>query len=224
MNDCKLDHLVVAAADLDTGRTYIEDLLGVKTEAGGRHAAIGTHNRLLRLGDDQYLEVIAIDPDAKAPKQPRWFALDDPAMRAAVQACPRLVTWVARASDIDQAAARPPYDGMEIRDMARDDLRWRITFTPDGSLPYEGALPLLIQWQTEPAPPQRLPDSGCALKRLVVQSPNGHRVQQTLRDLNLTSVELDYSVQTGLAATLSTPGRGEVILSSVTPSEKAREM
>lgn len=139
-------------------------------------------------------------------------------MQAAIQACPRLVTWVARAPDIDKAAARPPYNEMDIRDMARGDLRWRLTFTRDGSLPFEGALPLLIQWQSEQMPPQRLPDSGCALKRFVVQSPHVQRIQQVLRDLSLASVELDHSVQTGFAATLSTPARGEVILSSVAPS------
>lgn len=218
MNHCKLDHLVVAAADLDTGRQYIEDLLGVRTEAGGRHDAIGTHNRLLRLGDDQYLEIIAIDPDAPPPAQPRFFALDDPAMQAAILSCPRLITWVARASNLDEAAAHPPYRDMEIRDMARGDLHWRMTFTPDGSLPCEGALPLLIEWQTDPTPPQRMADSGCALKRFVVQSPQVQRVRQVLQDLNLESVEPDHSVQTGLAATLSTPARGEVILSSDTPS------
>ena len=155
--------------------------------------------------------------------QPRFFALDDPAMQAAIGACPRLITWVARASDIDDAAARPPYNEMGIRDMARGDLRWRMTFTPDGSLPYQGALPLLIQWQTEPMPPQRLPDSGCALKRFVVQSPYVQRVQQVLQDLNITSVEVNHSVQTGFAATLSTPERGEVILSSVAPSSAGGE-
>lgn len=216
MNDSKLDHLVVAAAGLDAGRAYIEDLLGVTTEAGGRHDAIGTHNRLLRLGDDQYLEVIAVDPDAGPPERPRWFALDDPAMRAAIQARPRLIAWVARVTDIDAAAAVPPYNDMEVRDMARGDLRWRMTFTRDGSLPSEGALPLLIQWQTEPMPPQRLGDSGCALKQLIVQSPDVSRVQRVLQELRLDGVELDHSVQTGLAATVSTPGRGDVVLSSVT--------
>ncbi len=91
-----------------------------------------------------------------------------------------------------------------------------MTFTRDGSLPSEGALPLLIQWQTEPMPPQRLGDSGCALKQLIVQSPDVSRVQRVLQELRLDSVELDHSVQTGLAATVSTPGRGDVVLSSVT--------
>lgn len=218
MQDCKLDHLVVAAADLDTGCRYIEELLGVRMEAGGRHESVGTHNRLLRLGDDQYLEVIAIDPDGSPPAGPHFFGLDQPSLQAAIAATPKLITWVARASDIQEAAARPPYDDMEIRDMARGDLRWRMTFPADGNPPYEGAMPLLIEWQTEPIPPQRLPDAGCALKRFEVQSPHVRQVEQLLQDLNIKSVELDHSVQTGFAATLSTPGRGDVLLSSVMPT------
>ena len=35
-------------------------------ESGGRHPHMGTHNRLLSLGPDLYLEVIAVDPDARS--------------------------------------------------------------------------------------------------------------------------------------------------------------
>ncbi|HSH41812.1 MAG TPA: VOC family protein, partial [Arenicellales bacterium] len=136
--------------------------------------------------------------------------------RESIQACPRLITWVARASNIRDAATVPPYDDMEIRDMARGDLRWRMTFTGDGSLLCEGALPMLIEWRTEPMPPQRLPDSGCALRKFVVQSPEVGRVRRVLEGLRLESVELSHSVQTGLSATLSTPSRGDVVLSSET--------
>lgn len=216
MSEGKLDHLVVAACDLDAGREYIEELLGVGTEPGGRHDAMGTHNRLLRLGEDQYLEIIAIDPDGPPPSRPRWFALDDPVMQSRLRESPRLVTWVARTTALDRVAGLSPYNDLSIRDMARGDLRWRMTFTPDGGLLYEGALPLLIEWQTGTTPPRRLPDAGCLLKRLVVQSPHARRVQQTLQDMSLWNVESDQSVQTGLAATISTPGRGDVVLSSVT--------
>lgn len=218
MIECKLDHLVIAAGDLDAGQRYIEDLFGVAAEGGGRHDAMGTHNRLLRLGEDQYLEVIAIDPDAPSPGRPRWFALDDPEMRAQIRQGPKLVAWVARTAAIEEAAAVPPYDGLEIREMARGDLRWRMTFTPDGSLLYAGALPLLIEWLTEPTPARLLPDRGCLLKRLVIQSPQAGRVGRALQGLAITSVDLDHSVQTGLAATVSTPARGDVVLSSVTGS------
>jgi hypothetical protein len=219
MVESKLDHLAVAAADLNTGSEYIEDLLGVKTVPGGKHAMMGTHNRLLRLGEDQYLEVIAIDPGGATPARPRWFSLDDPLMQARIKQAPTLVTWVARTPDIDQAAGHPPYDGMEIKEAARGDLRWRMTFEGNGALLYEGALPLLIQWQSELTAPRMLPDSGCALRRFVIQSPQARRVRQALQDINLRSVEVNQSLETGLAATLSTPARGEVVLSSVTVRE-----
>lgn len=224
MSECKLDHLVMAAADLNAGREYIEELLGVKTERGGKHTAMGTHNRLLRLGKDQYLEIIAIDPDGKTPDHPRWFALDDPELKVRIRNTPILAAWVARTRAIDQAAKRPPYNEMEVRDMARDDLRWRMTCTRDGGLPLDGALPLLIEWRTDPVPPGRLPDAGCALKRLVVQSPQAGRVQQVLQDLGLDRVQADHSVQTGLAASLLTPGRGEVVLSSVLAGESDNDV
>ncbi|MBS1270533.1 MAG: hypothetical protein MAG794_01490 [Gammaproteobacteria bacterium] len=219
MSDCKLDHLVVAAADLDTGREYIEDLLGVKTVQGGRHETMGTHNRLLRLGDEQYLEIIAIDPEAPPPDHPRWFALDDRAMQSLIQRGPRLVTWVAQTRNIDKASAGPPYKGLEIRDMARGDLRWRMTFTREGELLGEGTLPLLIEWQTGQTPPRRLADSGCILKRLVVRSPRVQEIRQTLRGLNLENAEVDEAGQSGLDVTLHTPGQGDVILHSAAKSE-----
>lgn len=215
MYESKLDHLAVAAADLASGREYIEDLLGVRTEPGGKHDNMGTHNRLLRLGEDQYLEIVAVDPDAPPPAEPRWFALDDPAMQARLRRSPALVTWVARTTDLDQAARRAPYRDAEVREASRGDLRWRITFVKEGRLLYEGALPLLIEWRSERTPPRRLPDSGCVLRRFVIQSPRARQLRQVLQDINLANVEVSQSVQTGLAATLSTPGRGEVVLSSV---------
>ena len=45
----ELDHLVVAARDLDEGTAFVQNLLGVPLEPGGKHAAMGTHNRLLNL-------------------------------------------------------------------------------------------------------------------------------------------------------------------------------
>src|SRR5204862_4940114 len=60
-----LDHLIVGAATLAEGIEYVAGITGVTPVPGGKHAAMGTHNALLRLGDLVFLEVIAIDPDAK---------------------------------------------------------------------------------------------------------------------------------------------------------------
>src|SRR5690606_18671603 len=99
-----IDHLVVTAPDLDTGAAWVKSLLGVEPVPGGGHAAMGTHNRLLKLGPSSYLEVIAVNPAAPAPTRPRWFALDE----LEPGEPPRLATWVVRTTDIEAAQAASP--------------------------------------------------------------------------------------------------------------------
>src|ERR1043165_9154818 len=74
---CRLDHIAVTAPDLDRGAAYVSDILGVAPAGGGEHALMATHNRLLRLGDDVYLEVIAPNPAMARTARRRWFELDE---------------------------------------------------------------------------------------------------------------------------------------------------
>ena len=83
-----LDHLVVAARTLDEGSAWLFERLGVRPVEGGKHAFMGTHNRLLKIGPREYLEVIAIDPNAPPPARPRWFALDAPEMQERLEQVP----------------------------------------------------------------------------------------------------------------------------------------
>jgi hypothetical protein len=160
-----LDHLVVAATDLDSGARWLEDQLGVPLMPGGAHVLMGTHNRLLRLGGGEcvYLELIAINPAAAPPTRPRWFALDDPALQARLAKRPHLIHWVARSDDLAREAT--PAHG-EILAMQRGDFRWRITVPADGHLPDGGHSPTLIQWDVPFHPADRLPKSGCTLLQL----------------------------------------------------------
>jgi hypothetical protein len=64
--------------------------------------------------------------------------------------------------------------------MTRGDLRWRLTVPPDGSLPFGGAAPLLIEWDTGPHPAERLPDDGYQLVSLKISFPNPERVTRML--------------------------------------------
>ena len=174
----ELDHLVVAARTLDEGAAWCEATLGVMPEAGGRHAWMGTHNRLLSLSSaclpKCYLEIVAIDPQAPAPWRKRWFDLDTPEVREAIATSPRLVHWVARthAIDADAKAFRDAgYDvGQPIvaeRATPRGMLRWRITVRDDGGRPAGGAVPLLIEWGDE-HPCDALPASGVELEQVEV--------------------------------------------------------
>ena len=158
-----VDHLVVGAATLEQGVAWCEATLGVMPGPGGKHPLMGTHNRLLAIGSPAfpraYLEIIAIDPQAAAPARRRWFDLDDPALRAALAAGPRLIHWVARCDDAVAecaALAAAGIDRGEVlqaeRDTPRGLLRWRISVRDDGQRLAGGALPTLIEWgDTHPA-------------------------------------------------------------------------
>ncbi|MDP1981912.1 MAG: VOC family protein [Sulfuritalea sp.] len=178
------DHLVLAARDLDAGANWLEQHFGVALSAVGKHANMGTHNRLLRLGERLYLELIAIDREAPPPGRPRWFGLDHlllPADR------PRLIHWVARSEDIVHDSAASSEALGDILPSERGDYRWRITVPADGHLPGDGLVPTLIQWDVPLHPAERLPDAGCALMKLEGFHPQPARIKAALASLGLES-------------------------------------
>lgn len=200
----QLDHLAILCASLDDGAAWLEERLGVPLDPGGRHERFGTHNRLLSLGPGLYLEVIAADPGAPPPGRPRWFALDQ-------VDTPRLGNWVLRVPDLAQALTQAPPEAGEPLDLSRGDLHWTIAVPPDGSLPWGGAYPTLIQWGPGPHPSDRLPDRGVRLLALALGHPRAPRLQAYLRDLADPRVTIARTPAPSLRARFATP-RGEVWL------------
>jgi hypothetical protein len=197
----RIDHLVVTAPTLDTGEAWVRSILGVGLRPGGSHPRMGTHNRLLRLGPDVYLEVIAIDPAAAPPGRPRWFGLD----ALSADATPRLAAWVARSTDLDSAVAGSDVAFGPIEAMSRGDLHWRLTIPPDGLLPLRGAGPLLIQWETGPHPADRLEDDGCEFVGLTIEHPEPASLQSLLKRLEFDGpVTIRPGPEVGLAAEIRT--------------------
>lgn len=176
-----LDHVVIGADSLEQGVRWCEGVLGVTPGPGGKHALMGTHNRLLRLAGaadlpgstaaGAYLEIIAIDPHAPSPGRPRWFGLD----RRMPGAPPQLVQWVLRVPALAPLAAAMRAAGDEpgpalalTRQRPTDELRWLITVTEDGAPAARGAAPALIEWSSE-HPALAMPPSGVALAALTVR-------------------------------------------------------
>ncbi len=199
------DHLIVAALELALGCDWIEERLGVRPQPGGAHVAMGTHNAVLSLGPRFYLEVIAIDPEGRAPARPRWFDLDEPRMKADLAEGPRLVNWAARCGDLHGAVARVPELGVPTP-MARGDLQWRITIPDDGHRPGRGLVPTLIAWPDQRHPTDRLPDSGLRLAVLAGEHPDPAMVRAELAALGLSDVlKVTYAKSPRLAAMIRTP-------------------
>jgi len=209
--DLAVDHLVVAAASLECGVAWIEERIGVQTSPGGKHVAMGTHNALVGLGPGVYLEVIAIDPALAPPARPRWYALDDPRMRAELAESPALIHWAARTRDIEADATRSPIDLGTITPMRRGDLEWRLTVPDDGHLPARGLVPTLIQWSGR-HPTDTLRDSGVRLTALAGEHPEPAPVREALAALGFSeALKVSYGRVPRLAAMLRTP-RGVVTL------------
>lgn len=202
-----VDHLVFGARSLAEGIADLEARLGVRAVAGGRHAAWGTHNALLGLGRDCYLEVLAPDPDAAPPRQAP--------LGLAALAAPRLVTWAVRTHDIETLAARlralgidPGAIGAGGR-VATDGTRlvWRLTDLAAPRL--GGVVPFLIDWGATPHPAETLPPAG-ELLELRLRHPEPGRVRAALATIGIDTA-VTASVAPAIAATLRTPS-GDVTL------------
>lgn len=209
-----LDHLVLAATTLADGIDYVATLTGIAPQPGGRHATMGTHNAVLRLGERVYLEIIAIDPDGAKPERPRWFDLDDIALQAELMERPRLIHWVARTADIERVAAGCPSPLGPVHAMTRGDYRWRITIPDDGTRPGKGIVPTLIQWDVPMHPTDRLPDAGVSIAGFAASHPDPTPIRASLKALGLEgALAVTYDRETRLAAMLHSP-RGIVTLTS----------
>ena len=166
-----LDHIVIAAETLEAGVAYVKKELGIEMPFGGRHIKMGTHNHLMRIGQDIFLEIIAIDPDLPVPDQPRWFGLDDPYIRVQIRKNPILLTWVANTTDIKTFLSAAPLSFGRAELISRGDLSWYFSLPRDGRLIASGILPYVIEWQTPVHPSENMADLGCRLQQLEIRHP-----------------------------------------------------
>lgn len=167
---------------------------------------MGTHNRLMSFGPKEYFEVIAVNPDAVAPDQPRWFNLDN------FKGQTRVTNWICRCPDIEAAIAAAPKGVGVPWQLQRGDLRWSMAVPKDGKLPFEGLFPALIQWHGDAHPAPMLQDSGVRLKELRLHSPDADALRAALGPLLRDARVIVLAAETArIEAQLSTPD-GDVIL------------
>lgn len=217
--EAAVDHLVIAAATLEQGVAWCETTLGVTPGPGGRHALMGTHNRLFKIAGaafpDAYFEIIAIDPDAPPPGRTRWFGLDERALQQRIAQQPRLVHVVARCAALQaqrqalvDAGCAPGEVVAAGRDTPHGRLQWQITVRADGRLENDGAMPTLIEWQGV-HPTASMPASGVTLRALSLRGlPDAAVAALRLRGVHHLPLP-----GAALCATLDTP-RGVVTLES----------
>ena len=197
----RLDHITVVAPNLTMGSAYVEAALGVKPGAGRKHPGMATHNLLLALGPSLYLEVISPDPEAAPVMRPRWFGLDH-----VLEGTPaRLAAWVANTDDI--AGAAVPELG-DVETMRRESHTWKMTTRADGSVPLDGAAPLLIERSSSVHPAAALPQKGLQLRHLRIRHPAPNQVIALLAKIGLASqpaVTVTQGSECSMVAEIQTP-------------------
>ena len=198
-----LDHIVYGTHDLDEAVDALETLLGVRPSAGGQHVGLGTHNALLDLNNDTYLEVIAPDPSQPNPARPRSFALDQLVR-------PRLINWAAKATGLEArvaAAKAAGFDAGPVNDMSRAKpdgslLEWRLSQRPQGP-GGEGLVPFLIDWG-DAAHPARTAAHGCSLVGWRGEHPDPPTIQNWLAALGI-ELAVTSADAPALVASIETP-------------------
>ncbi|RDJ24205.1 VOC family protein [Bosea caraganae] len=166
------DHLTVIAPSLAEGVAHVRSCLDLDIPYGRAHDGMGTHNHLLRLGDDVYLEVIAVDPAAPPPGRPRWFGLDDSGLvRSNWDEGFRLRGWVARTTGIaDMLARHGAILGEEVR-LTGSGRSFSFAVPPGGALPLAGLAPSVIDRGGYPPSIAAMPELGARLRSFTVEHP-----------------------------------------------------
>ena len=200
----KLDHLMYAVPDLDAGMREIFELTGVAPVLGGSHPGIGTRNALLSFGGDQYLEIIAPDPQQELTGTTGEILANNP--NSGIRA------WAVAADDllvVREAAEAVNVASREVIDMARTTpegvrLAWQLLFLNDARWPF------FIDWQESLHPSVNAP-RGCSLVEFLITTPDPEVYRQLMQQLGIeVAVEAG---ELGFFATLQTPS-GRVQLPS----------
>ena len=209
--DNRIDHFTVGTDDLGAGQAALSDILGVTPPLGSKHDAMSTHNCVCQAGNESFLELIAIDPEAPDPGRVRWFTLDDPATRARLAERLRPLCWVVNTPDLDAVVATSPIDLGEVVDFRRGERTWRLTVPRDGSLPEAGLIPAFIEWSPGPHPSTAQQDIGLRLEGIHLHHPDPAALRATLQALKVDHLATIHQGEHALSFALATPS-GQVTL------------
>ena len=108
----RIDHLVIAVRDPDAAAAELERDAGLAFAGGGRHAAMGTFNRLAFLGDT-YLELIGVF-DRRLVEASVTFAVGRASMAVLDGGREGLATWALATDDVAGDAMRLRAGGSSI--------------------------------------------------------------------------------------------------------------
>ncbi len=146
----ELDHIVFGAINLEEGTLFVESILQAKLSDIGYHKDMGTHNRVIRISEDVYLEVIAIDPKMKKLKNRKWFNLDNLNLQSKLKKSPQIIGYVIKNNHMKLSKYYDPFF-----EASRANYKWKFAMPTckknilDSEIIETGIIPSLISWKSE---------------------------------------------------------------------------
>ncbi|MEP0072411.1 MAG: VOC family protein [Marinomonas sp.] len=181
----KIDHIVVGADSLEQGIDALQKTLGVALPKASKHDAMSTHNCVAPVGNERFIEILSIDPDAPEPGRARWFAMDNPEIQASFKEKASAYHWVVGTSDLDAVVANSPIEMGEIVTFTRGERSWRLNIPKDGSLAEEGLIPTFIEWSPGAHPSTGMVELGLSLEEVVLTHPEPAKLKEMLSMLGV---------------------------------------
>jgi len=221
-----IDHLVFTCAELDAGIAWAERTFGVRPVRGGAHPQWGTHNALMSLGRERYLEILAPDPNAPSAGRANvagraLFGMGvgagaDASASDAANAIPRLTTWMMHSRTIDPLLTAAMNAGVDLgrvtagSRMRADgtEISWEIAIPP--ARPLDGCVPWLIDWGWSEHPSIAAPH-GARLDWMEIVHPEPERVRRALDAVNCRGLDVRQGSEARISVGVACP-RGVVVV------------
>ena len=191
-----MDHIILGINNLDKGIAQFKELTGVEPVFGGVHPYSFTHNALVALDDEIYIEIMAPRPDAE--NVPEYFL-------GLENLTP--IDWAVRTRHTERTKEKLNAAGFitsKNKDGSRTKsdgtrLSW-ITF----SVEQQQDFPFFIEWGADTVHPSATSPKGCSLKSFHINTPDVEAMNKlnTILQLGATVAK---ETKTQLQVMLETP-------------------
>jgi len=202
MKNTRVDHIVYAFRNLDEGIKHVQSLTGAIPIKGGEHLEFGTHNALLSIGSNCYLELIAPDYN-NSFRGKRWMSVDQISR-------PTITRWSINSNDINSDAEKLGSIQTDLGEIINGQrslsdnttLKWKMT-RPSSNKTI-GTLPFLLDWSQSNFHPCDKLEKKCKLISVKIKTQN-HKSLKSILGSTANKIQIITSNTDEINLTLDTP-------------------
>lgn len=196
-----IDHIILGINDLDKGIAQFKELTGVEPVFGGVHPYSFTHNALVALDGEMYIEIMAPRPGAE--NVPAYFLTLETLTP---------IDWAVRVANVNQTKEKLKTAGF-VTTESKDGSRakpdgTKLTWTTFGIEQHDD-FPFFIEWGAGVLHPSFSSPSGCSLQSFQINTPEDEALSKFNTLLQL-GVIVSKETKTHMQVILNTPN-GTVI-------------